>query len=1323
MQQLQTGSRPLRRRIPYSFCLAVALCSGAAVTQVVQPGAATAPGPVPVFLIPASNGAGIVNWQHAIRDGLVIYTNTSTGNVMHAFNVTGFFSRGVSPDLGFEVYHNSCATDKTIDTSDGFGFGAGWSHTFAESLEFLSSTSVRHTAPDGAETVFTKLSGSWTTRWGRLQLKPAGSGWEIEDHRDLTREFDALGRLSGLRSHANARIDFIRDGLGKITRATDASGRYLTFNYTSVSGGGTRLDSVSNSFSPGGTDWSFSYDTQDRLSSIDYGFGTVVNFLYDSQNRFASYTSPAGDAWSFEYDTKNRVTKITDPGTGIERAFVYTKVPGEQSTVMTDRRGQTWTYVSKRTKSPRMKRTTDANGNTWAYDFRSDGQIKTATSPTNDVWTMTYDGSGNIASSTDPLNRVASYTHSSEHVITSFTDADGNRWDYSYDDGSFPHNCTKVEEPAVDGIRATTLMQYHDGSDPVKPGRLECITGPMGEEARYGYDAYGQLAWIEEGPQGAAGRIHVAYDFGTSGYETIPTYLNQGGMSYPSFFPTLPASHANIQGQLARTAYEGDDPASLTSSVFSSVTVPVDSGSGWESSFRDQTVVRDAFGRVVSRTLQTDEGGVFQSRVLNSSYNDATGSAVFTNVDGVATTVLRDPVGRVISITTQSAAHPELDSTVTMGSDANDRVTSVSSPSGHDEVITYYANGLLKDVLTSIQGVLVDGYRNTYDSRNLLEKVIRWTSGIATSSQYEYDERGRLTLESGVNSGGSYSIAWSYDQSGNRTEMVSTTGAGVERTVYHYDYEDVVTYASHNGRLMWSETDVDGTPVHRHYFFYNHFGHICNAVKETGTFYEGTFFEYDEVGLPWLVLCRSWTDTGGGPSNLVNVSAVEMRQDDIEHYLVRHLNPVTLAPVVGADQWILNAGNLEHNYDSGGNALAGVTQLGLTEARVGSGTTFLSRDLVGSASITSDGSTVTSFTDRDAFGRIVQQIGTPTNAGLGGAFGAHETSSETPLSSLGLVAMGVRLYWPGAGRFVMRDPLGFFESGNPYAFAGNRPTTLFDPTGMAATQDGDFIGPPAPQGGGSNVCAQCGMSAQDIEDAAYRGMKRALDEAAGQTKYYVMSETYLTLKSPLNGLAPTEAGNKTAFRIVEPITKEDMDNAVDKTKKAGKSFFSFSMSEGYGKGIGAYNCFVAGTTIALVSGATKPIEDVRIGDEVLCYDPVTARFEPRRVRKTISPMHDDLVTLDFGDVTTTNTTDHAFWVATKGWCSVDPEKTAVRYPIFGGVVGQLQPGDSLLRLVDGKMVSVTLAAVERQHGKRRTYNFYVDGTHTYIANGILTHTR
>lgn len=106
-------------------------------------------------------------------------------------------------------------------------------------------------------------------------------------------------------------------------------------------------------------------------------------------------------------------------------------------------------------------------------------------------------------------------------------------------------------------------------------------------------------------------------------------------------------------------------------------------------------------------------------------------------------------------------------------------------------------------------------------------------------------------------------------------------------------------------------------------------------------------------------------------------------------------------------------------------------------------------------------------------------------------------------------------------------------------------------------------------------------------------------------------------------------------------------------------------------------CFPADTRISLPGGATCAISELRVGQAVLGWNPVTATLDTARVEALATVVHDSLRRLAFADGrSVTATADHPFWVPNVGWASLAPTLTTARYAT--GPTQLLRLGDSCL---------------------------------------------
>ncbi|MFG2905873.1 polymorphic toxin-type HINT domain-containing protein [Kitasatospora sp. NPDC048286] len=129
------------------------------------------------------------------------------------------------------------------------------------------------------------------------------------------------------------------------------------------------------------------------------------------------------------------------------------------------------------------------------------------------------------------------------------------------------------------------------------------------------------------------------------------------------------------------------------------------------------------------------------------------------------------------------------------------------------------------------------------------------------------------------------------------------------------------------------------------------------------------------------------------------------------------------------------------------------------------------------------------------------------------------------------------------------------------------------------------------------------------------------------------------------------------------------------------------------------NSFPAGTRVLMGDGSTRPIETVRIGDEVLATDPITGQTGPRRVTATIyGPDDRDFTDISLGAGQSLTSTDHhAFWSENqKQWIDAVDLKT----------------GDELR---DPAGRPQRIEDVRHWNTLQPAYNLTVEELHTYYA--------
>ncbi|MCP3805475.1 polymorphic toxin-type HINT domain-containing protein [Allokutzneria sp. A3M-2-11 16] len=357
--------------------------------------------------------------------------------------------------------------------------------------------------------------------------------------------------------------------------------------------------------------------------------------------------------------------------------------------------------------------------------------------------------------------------------------------------------------------------------------------------------------------------------------------------------------------------------------------------------------------------------------------------------------------------------------------------------------------------------------------------------------------------------------------------------------------------------------------------------------------------------------------------------------------------------------------------------------------------------------------------------------------------------------STGLTHLGAREYDPGTGRFLSVDPvmdLADPQQTNGYSYANNSPITMSDPDGLQPMQmciddRCEHVVIPTPGGGhiermpdGSRYhhkkngrSERISGPTRDISDhvaaaLAREGASRAEYEraralAASKKGWWDVVLDHAgdivgdliginDVKSCFTGgdlfacfgLIPWGRLFKvigSAGRIAAAISAAN--RWIDEVAAARATLRRLdSIVENARRNEPPCNSFVPGTLVLMANGSRKPIEEVKLGDQVLSTDPVTGETGARAVVATIiGSGTKQLVELTVGSgpaiSTVTATAGHPFWNAkTSQWEDA----------------GQLVPGDALLT-PSKEFVPVT--AVRSASEYRQVFNLTVEGMHTYYV--------
>ncbi|WP_158542787.1 DUF6531 domain-containing protein [Phytoactinopolyspora halophila] len=807
-------------------------------------------------------------------------------------------------------------------------------------------------------------------------------------------EYDAVGNLVRVTDPTGAVTTHEYDAVGNRIATTDAEGATTTWTYD---GDGRKISETKPRGNEQGADpaehtWTYEYDGLGNLISETDPEGRETTYEYDERYRQISVTDPLGQTTTTEYDGDGNAVATTDPlGNTTETVYDGRGLAVEQI----DAAGEVTT--TEYDGDGLVLAETTPEGHTTTYSYDDDGLMLTRTTPRGNeaeadpdefTWTHAYDADGNQISVTDPLGGEQTTTYDARGLVTETTDEVGATTTTSYDAAG---QVTSVTGP--DG--AETSYTYTDA------GELKTVTDPNGGVTTYGYDQVHRrvsvtdpldrtrtFSYDADGNQ-VTEVLARAEEHDDPDRWTITTDVDERGL--PTAVTTGSASSSR--------SFTYDDAGRLVEYADASGTTTQD---------------YDAAGRLVSVSRDHADGGVdeysytYDARGLLTEigYPDGTGVQHEYDADGLRT------------MTTLPEGFRE-----SYGYDANANLTSTSYllPEGSKPLRVYRqrqkydAADRISRVSHSYGNAFMPYISYTRDAagRPIERARGKEALGVDAAQSYTYDDAGRLDRvcffedtepEQCTTSAGEY-IDYDYDGSGN---ILAEDRHGVDDPgLITYEYDAAHQLVSVDGQEYTHDADGNLTSDGTTTWTYDAFDQIVEAE------HEGDVAElaYDAQGN------RISVTTGGQQRNL---------SWDINGEL-----PM-LTTVDDPD------GQTTYRY--------GPTGLP-TRIHLDDDTQFLFTDALGTVTDAYDGDITPSWhSEYEPFGarRNTTEDGLTTDdLGLGFTGEYHDPATN-------LLHLRLRDYNPNLGRFTGTDPV-TTPTGtpwtSPYAYAGNQPTLLTDPTG------------------------------------------------------------------------------------------------------------------------------------------------------------------------------------------------------------------------------------------------------------------------------------
>ncbi|MGW3994810.1 RHS repeat-associated core domain-containing protein [Amycolatopsis sp. NPDC004772] len=1116
-----------------------------------------------------------------------------------------------------------------------------------------------------------------------------------------TKDLDPVSGVAiGGKDGSGLRTDASQDALGRIvsvwkpghSKATNAPADVI-FTYSVKNTGGVSNVAAQSLLANGQYATSYTlYDglgrtIQTQAPRTDDGLGRIVtDTYYDSQGRaykthntYWNSSAPSSTLYVTDDASVPNTTLTTFDSAGATRASAYllnsveqwrtttipdgdrtTTIPpsgGTATTTITNGLGQAVQLLQYKDAT---KYTAGSPADTTTYTYTRSGQQATVTDTTGkNVWTFGYDLHGRKVSAIDPDTGKTTFTYDAGDRLLTTTDARNRLISYTYD--NLGRKTTEYDGPVATGTKLAGWTY-----DTLLPGR------PTGSIRYVGTNAYGKEA---------------------TGYDTAGRLTGTR--------VTIPAGETGLSGSY--DSYTTYDP---NSGAVKTVTSPEADGMPAEQlSF-------DHYSRGAAKTLTSSMG--FQL-VSNTSYN---------------------PLGQVLRTDFNDASSPYQVSVTNSYENGTNRLATVqaqrSTKSNYwiaNRLYTYNAVGNITKIADTPPGELPDTQCFRQDYLQRLTEA--WTPSAGDCAIQP--------TKAGVGGAAPYWTSWSLDDTGNRKTQVRHTATGDITTNSTYPNPgekqphavQAVTTDGPNGKTQtnYGYTDAGSTETRgptgaAQTFTYDAEGHVATAKEANGA--ESKYL-YDADGN--LLITRDpsgttlsigdtelWVPTGGFFASWTRfynyngqVIATRTSSGGLSWKLADHhgtaYTTVKAADLTPSKRWQDPYGGDrgtppsawpdKHGFLGGYQNTTGVTHIGARDYDPLAGR-FMTADPVLD---TGDPQALNAYSYgnnspvsfSDPTGMVLQIDGRPAyigsaamasmspanwerayrhNVGVARNW-AHAVTHKTPPTYPAFVGKENHQLTPKQRRARWETQFAYWSLEPP-----DRRPPDFDQ--FAAAFCFEFAD-----------MRECDPSPPSLEEsAAVLSLLIPWGAAFRLGGEFVAGAVAGIEGSVLAGGAV--AGGVRAGAL------GDLGASVTAAKIAAAA------ARGEGAAGRCMNSFTGDTPVLMADGRSKPIAEVKVGDEIANAEP-GERFVQRHVVTALHITDDDHDFVDItvltsgGPRTVVATAHHAFWnTTTRTWTDAT----------------NLKAGDQLSTPGDGR---ISVRSLHRYTAGNRTYNLTVNSVHTYYV--------
>ncbi len=837
----------------------------------------------------------------------------------------------------------------------------------------------------------------------------------------------------------------------------------------------------------------FSYDELDRIVRASDSLGYVRDYTYDENN------NPTGNSLSV-----TKVGKYFHVNRTIDGSIDDNPVPigGYQNLTLYDSSVRQYDQVD------RVKTTLDAAGNASFYTYDAMGNIESITDPDNYSIGFTYDKRNRVLSAFDEEGREAKRDVDAIGRTRKRTDPNGFSTTYQYygsiEDGRLEKQC---EPPALEGAtpRCTTFDYDNNGNvtlivdnagnaievtydalnRPVRIVEQSYTDALLGQVRRpvttYTYDLLGNVTEVKAGSTDSLALVAndsttvqetTVYDYWSRPLVITDPLNNERTFEYNQYgdpvkeyvyqeILTLQGTDSYVQTPIVRSFYYGGllrqkDELQYRRNPLGQLIHAVGGHNGVSNNEyyeydEAQRLTKITSSGGATKAMRYSPGGRLTSLVVKNG-----AGALYQDVD-----YRYDNTGRLQTITTFDT------DSINYVYDDGGRLTEKHLPGGIKQRYTHYNDNRIASILienatnnTLFEQVL------TYDNLGRVDSIDENLNGANTQYSYTYDNLSRLTGETL----GSQSQTWAYDAFGNRithnhfdgvvdyyqyddahqlTTIRANNASGTAKAHYQYtpDGEALRSCVGSSAASVTSSNTIATQCDLRDYALTVHYNDGLPALRQTFTadgsnYLNSSFFlsgqansslrqyneqmTYDHAGRRFKRTSTyqvNWSGSSWSPT---------LNSDDFGN----------IYSYVGEDIVFTNNGLvtnvLESIFINGG----GIDEPLIRYSADFNTQSVYHQDYRNSAVIQTDlfSGTVTGTQQYDAFGNVNQISGQAIKQ-YGFTGREHDPN--------GLMHYRARVYNPKTGRFNSRDPLGFIDGVNRYAYVANNPVNNIDPFGTS----------------------------------------------------------------------------------------------------------------------------------------------------------------------------------------------------------------------------------------------------------------------------------